>query len=339
MPSIALITIWSGPLPRYLPIFLASAGINADVAFFFIADQPAPDRLPPNVIWVERSWSDTLGTLGRSVGLDLPKSPPYKSCDYKPSFGLAFSDILRGYDFWGHADCDMALGRVRDFATDDVLSAHDIVTFRGKGFVHGPLTIYRNSEEVNRLFQRAEGWEDVFHAPTCQNFTETGGCWDWWTTSTSTYSDVKPPDKSRPSMTEAVRSAQVKNTVRWYDINACEEFSTKYHFHIQWIRGRLYHVHNKKELAFYHFIFAKADPAFRMPDVDPLNPPESFEITRKGVRESSEGNSRALDAAWAIRRAIHFVESPLKRAWGGASRRLELSNRAAAPAAPGRFGA
>ena len=118
-PSLCLITVWSGPLPAYLNLFLLSAAANADVDFVIVADASRPDALldggmPTNVRWVQRPYPDLLQEMGRRLDLALPDAPAYKACDYKPAFGVALEPYLldrheRPADFWGYLDCDTFL--------------------------------------------------------------------------------------------------------------------------------------------------------------------------------------------------------------------------------------
>lgn len=346
-PSIALVTVWSGPLPAYLSLFLATAGANSDIDFFFVADQPVPGPLPSNVTWVEQSWGDIRKRVGESVGLDVPVSDPYKSCDFKPVFGLAFEDLVGTYDFWGHVDCDMVLGNIRQFVTHDILNEYEVVTLRGKGFIHGPLSIFKNVQKINDLYLRAEGWEDAFTDPEHWSFGETGGWYGWWRDGTSRYSEAGRPADTRASMTEVTHAAAAKGELKWYDVDVCNELGTQRHFYISdnpkrikiidriksmnWSLGRLSRSGN--DIAFYHLIFAKLDPAFRVPDIDPCKPPESFQITRKGVRESSEVRDIMLDVVWASRKGRHILRSTARWFAGGVQRLLSAAA-SARPATP-----
>lgn len=77
----------------------------------------------------------------------------YKLCDYKPMYGLIFSDYLRKYDFWGMCDMDMVFGNLRKYITDDILAKYE------KIYQLGHLTLYRNNDAVNNRF-KSEGFCD-----------------------------------------------------------------------------------------------------------------------------------------------------------------------------------
>jgi len=113
--TVRLITTWSGPLPRYFPLFFGTAACNPTIEFIFVADSSQPYSLPQNVKWVEMPFPEILRYMGERLGCDLSHVKPYKMCDFKPAFGIAFADLLAGCDFWGHVDCDLVLGYLRSF--------------------------------------------------------------------------------------------------------------------------------------------------------------------------------------------------------------------------------
>ena len=105
-----------------------------------------------------------------SVSLELP----YKVCDYKPAFGLIFEDYLRGVDFWGHCDVDVVWGSIRKFlATDEILSRYDVVSPRRRR-IAGACTLYRNTDEVNRLFLADRKFELVIRERENRRYDEKG---------------------------------------------------------------------------------------------------------------------------------------------------------------------
>lgn len=76
-----------------------------------------------------------------------------KLCDLKITYGVIFADDLRPFDFWGCSDLDIVWGDIRRFATDARLQRLEIFSSR-KEKLSGHCTFYRNTPEVNRLFER-----------------------------------------------------------------------------------------------------------------------------------------------------------------------------------------
>ena len=141
-----------------MPAFLLSCRANADVQWLIYTDidyrgpkGSAPLRtanvtfMPTDVAELNRRCSERLGTT-----IDIQRR---KLCDLKITYGVIFADDLKPFDFWGCSDLDIIWGNIRHFATDARLNAHDIFSSR-KEKLSGHCTFYRNTPEVNRLFER-----------------------------------------------------------------------------------------------------------------------------------------------------------------------------------------
>ena len=103
--KICVIGIYFGKLPQYFNLWLKSAEANSQIDFLIFTDcEYSP--LPRNVRFVEMSLLDVKERADAVIGFDTELSKPYKCCDYRPCFGLMFSDYLKGYDYWGHCDFD-----------------------------------------------------------------------------------------------------------------------------------------------------------------------------------------------------------------------------------------
>jgi len=76
----------------------------------------------------------------------------YKLCDFKPTYGVVFSDDLGPFDYWGCSDMDVIWGDIRSFVTDAVLQEHDIVTSRVRKLA-GHFTLFRNTPSINRTYE------------------------------------------------------------------------------------------------------------------------------------------------------------------------------------------
>lgn len=149
--KIALIVPYFGPLPSCFPVWLQSAQANADVDFLFYTDQEVEINAP-NFRVTKTTLDDLRKRFERTLNRPLAIPNGYKLCDYRPAYGVLFADELRGYDFWGHCDVDMALGHIRHFLTDELLSAYE------RFYAYGPLSVYRNSEKMNRAFELPGSW-------------------------------------------------------------------------------------------------------------------------------------------------------------------------------------
>lgn len=170
---ICLVLAYLGPWPSYFSLFLHSCRFNRDVDFLIVGDHPLPDVGPlPNVRVVPTSKHALAQRIADAVCTPVNLSIPYKICDFRPAFGHVFARELFGYDFWGHCDSDMILGRIRQFVTDDVLERFDKVLMRGN------LSLYRNTQATNdyyRLQTPGIDFRRVFADPVPRVFDEWQG--------------------------------------------------------------------------------------------------------------------------------------------------------------------
>ena len=86
-----------------------------------------------------------------------------KIWDFRGSLGYLYEEEARGYDFWGHVDCDVVFGDVSKWITDEFLSNLDVHSNHDE-YVNGPWTLYRNNIIVNTLFFRSD-WRKYMTIP------------------------------------------------------------------------------------------------------------------------------------------------------------------------------
>jgi hypothetical protein len=152
--SIALINVWLGPLPVWMPAFLLSCRHNPDVEWIVFSEAAPPPNLPPNVRFTPMS----IDTLNRrctaALGFDVRIHPEtaYKVVDLRPMSGLIFEKELHAFDFWGHCDLDVVWGDIRAFMSPDIMTRHDIITSR-RGRISGHFCLFRNRPEWSTLFR------------------------------------------------------------------------------------------------------------------------------------------------------------------------------------------
>jgi len=60
------------------------------------------------------------------LGFEVDIESEYKLCDFKPAYGLIFSEHFKDYDFWGYCDIDIIFGNIRAYMTDVLLNEYDI---------------------------------------------------------------------------------------------------------------------------------------------------------------------------------------------------------------------
>lgn len=144
--KICIVGVYFGPLPKYLSLWLKSAAHNRSVDFFLFTDQKVAGDVPANVHVVSMDLPEMQRRASAVLGFDANLSKPYKCCDYKPLYGLIFSDHLHRYDYWGHCDFDLIFGDLQALFDRYGLYRYD------RFLALGHLSLYRNTEEVNRRY-------------------------------------------------------------------------------------------------------------------------------------------------------------------------------------------
>lgn len=172
--SICLVMPYFGRLPNYFQFWLSSCRYNPTVDFLLLTDDRTAFDYPRNVHVEYCSFGEVAQKIRSVFDYGISLERPYKLCDYKPVYGAAFADRLKDYSFWGHCDCDLIFGNLRHFIADDMLERYD------KLFTRGWLTLYRNTEAVNRFFFCSPNSRKVFTSAQSFAFDENGGMTPLW---------------------------------------------------------------------------------------------------------------------------------------------------------------
>lgn len=99
------------------------------------------------------------------------KAPKKNLTDYYPAYGHIFEDYFK-HDYWGHTNWDCVYGRLSHFLPDQELKKAKIWADESNE-VNGTFSLYKNTKEVNLLYQEVEGWERVFSDFKLHGFDET----------------------------------------------------------------------------------------------------------------------------------------------------------------------
>ena len=170
MKKLITISCYFGKLPEHFPEFLRSIEMNPTIDFLLITDCDVND--PPSNMKVHKlTFAEIKDRIQSAVEFPIVLDRPYKLCDFRPIFGIAFRDLIAGYDFWGHCDLDQIFGDIRSFLPDSVLDSFD------KIYKLGHLTYYRNTEENNNRYKLDGGcsFRDAFTTPNSCAFDEIAG--------------------------------------------------------------------------------------------------------------------------------------------------------------------
>lgn len=79
--------------------------------------------------------------IQKVIDFEICLESPYKLCDYKPTYGLAFKNWLKDYDFWGYCDLDVVFGNLRNYFTDEILKDSD------RCLENGHISLWKNNKK------------------------------------------------------------------------------------------------------------------------------------------------------------------------------------------------
>jgi hypothetical protein len=171
-PKIAVIAVWYGDWPVTFKYWLKTAAYNQAIDFLIISDAKI-ERLPDNVHVIHLSFGHTKKLIASKLGFSIRLEQPYKLCDFRPAYGIVFSEYLKDYDYWGHCDIDVVWGNL-----DTLLYKYEFYKY-DKFLNRGHLTLYRNTERVNNAYKlhgsTVGDYKTVFTSPLNFGFDETQG--------------------------------------------------------------------------------------------------------------------------------------------------------------------
>lgn len=146
--KICFIIPYFGKFNNYFPLFLKSCEWNKDYNWLIFTDDKTKYNYPNNVKVVYLSFNELKAKIQSKFDFKIALERPYKLCDLKPMYGYLFEEYLSNYKYWGHCDVDTIMGNLSKWLTDNLLEQYD------KLFQLGHMTIYRNTQENNRIFMR-----------------------------------------------------------------------------------------------------------------------------------------------------------------------------------------
>src|ERR1043166_2398096 len=171
--SICLLRWWFGEFPGYMDCVLRSCAANPDIHWLLLTDNPSRKNFPPNIHTQLISFDELQKLFSQKLGFTVNLSRIDLLPVFKPAFGFLFEEFLKGYDFWGCCDFDMIFGDLRKYLREDILATNEKILCRGH------LTLYRNTEPVNRYFMLdcpgMPGYREIFQRGESFQFDEWHG--------------------------------------------------------------------------------------------------------------------------------------------------------------------
>lgn len=147
MKSIAYVISYFGKLPKGFDLFLMSCRNNPTIDWLIFTDDHTNYEYPSNVKVYYYTFEEIKRKVQANFEFDIVLDRPYKFCDYKPAYGEIFYEELKGYDYWGMCDLDLAWGNIREFITDEILEEYERIGIQGHS------TIFKNTKEVNSRYK------------------------------------------------------------------------------------------------------------------------------------------------------------------------------------------
>lgn len=279
MQSIVLINCYFGKFPWYFPFFIKSCVTNPTIDFIVFSDAVYTDDLPKNVRIIPFSLSAFNLLATKKLGFDIDLKNAYKLCDFKPAYGVIFSEYLTAYDFWGMCDIDIILGRIREFMTEELLDEYDVINTR-HDYLTGSFMLFRNGDVINNLFTKSKDYKKVFTSDVHYCFDECNFKHAQMEHEISIF-DVPCEIESMEHIIR--REMELGSSNVFFDFLVVDGLSGK----LKWDNGVLGYD-NKFEILLYHLIQYKSNVLSQ--NVTWFNIPNVFFIDKYTFRKYSKKN-------------------------------------------------
>lgn len=159
-----------GCWPKWFPFYLESCRWNPTIDWLFFTDCPIPNNSPPNVRFIDLSYSEYQQLISKRLNINFEVKSAYKLCDIKPTYGFLHQEYLTGYDYFGFGDIDVIYGDIRTFYTDKILHYNTLSTLSDR--VSGHLFLIKNEEKWINAFRQIPHWQHLLSDPKIQGVDE-----------------------------------------------------------------------------------------------------------------------------------------------------------------------
>lgn len=276
--TIAVIICYIGKLPWYFEYFIHTCKFNQSIDFFIISDDKEYAKgIPTNVRLIYKTLNDINDLATQKLGFEVEIKRPYKLNDIKPAYGLLFSDLVNGYDFWGYGDIDIIFGDIRGFLTDEILCEYDIVSVRPE-YISGFFSLYRNNDFITGLFKKSRHFQKIFQI---DEYCALDECNHLCMELIDGLSIIDLPYEFE-SMTHLVITSEYAPRVKTYfELHVVEAVPGE----LMWEKGILTYQ-NQFEILLYHLISFKNFRALVIPDWAEI--PNKFYINSSSITKTKE---------------------------------------------------
>lgn len=295
MKKISLINCYFGNFPWYFRFFIKSCETNPTVDFIIFSDSKYDGYLPDNVKIIPFTLMDFNILASTKLGFEVAVKKAYKLCDFKPAYGLLFSDFLNGYDFWGMCDIDVIFGRIREFMTDELLEEYDIINTR-HDYLTGSFLLFKNNAEINLLFTKSKDYKKIFTSDKHYCFDECNFKHMQLELNMNIF-DVPCEIESMEHIIR--REYDLKKINVFFDFLVVDGLSGK----LKWDNGLLSYS-NKLEILLYHLIQFKSNAFLKKNDW--INIPDTFYIDKYTFRKKTKKTFQGLRDFYVCNKYIPY---------------------------------
>src|SRR3954462_559182 len=170
-PSVCLVVCYFGPIPGWFNRYLLSCAYNPSIDFLIITDKTISPAVPSNVRVRRLNRAEFCKLAKDKIGVHVDLSDARKLCDFKPTYGHLFEELLVGHDYWGYTDLDVIYGDIRRFLASSSLEKYDVFTAR-KEFLVGHFTLFRNNPRMKMLYRESADILKTLQSPRVLSFDE-----------------------------------------------------------------------------------------------------------------------------------------------------------------------
>lgn len=236
-----------------------------------ISDITPPKNYPRNLKFIFKSLAEVEDIASEKLRFTVDLRNPYKLCDFKPTYGFLFQDLLTEFDFWGHCDIDLVFGKITNFINDNILEEYETISVR-HDYPSGFFMLYRNSDKINTLFKNSKDYRNVMSSNKHFCYDECNFQHD----AVSNGVDIFDTDYYAESMMHIIKREEVKGNLKpYFDFCVAEGLPGK----VKWNKGILTY-NDEFEILLYHFYLLKANTYFNLPNWKKI--PDTFYIEKNG---------------------------------------------------------
>jgi hypothetical protein len=296
MKRIALMNCYFGKFPWYFPFFIKSCVTNPTIDFIIFSNAFYTDTLPANVRIIPLDLSAFNLWASEKLGFEISLKNAYKLCDFKPAYGVIFSEYLKEYDFWGMCDIDIILGRIREFMTDELLYEYDVINTR-HDYLTGSFMLFRNNEVCNNLFAKSKDYKKVFISDKHFCFDEC----NFKHAQMENEMNIFDVDCEIESMEHVIRTEMELGSINvFFDFLVVDGLSGK----LKWDNGLLSYS-NKLEILLYHLIQYKSNFFSKKETWEDI--PNTYFIDKYTFRKKSKKSFRGMYDFFVSNKYFPFI--------------------------------